>query len=221
MNGMNAQEDAARSYAARHGYAVGGVYDDPGVSGSVGLECRPGLLDAIAHLKRGDILLVSKRDRIGRLDPMAMAMIEAAVRRKGARIVSAAGEGTEDDEPSSILMRRMVDAFAQYERLIIQARTKAALQAKRKRGEKTGGAIPYGYQRGPDKPGPNGVPIKTLIECPEEQTTLATMRALRRQGMPMVAIARYLTANGVPRRAGGRWEHQYVNTLLKRSKVNA
>ena len=50
----------------------------------------------------------------------------------------------------------MVDAFAEYERLVIKARTKAALGAKRKRGEKTGGAIPYGSELGPDKPGANG-----------------------------------------------------------------
>jgi DNA invertase Pin-like site-specific DNA recombinase len=60
------------------------------------------------------VLLVAKRDRIGRLDPLPMAMIESAVRRKRARIVSAAGEGTENDDPSSILMRRMIDAFAEY-----------------------------------------------------------------------------------------------------------
>ena len=58
-------------------------------------------------------------------DPLSMAMIEAAVKRHGARIVSAAGEGTEDDDPSSILMRRMIDAFAEYEKLIIGARTKS------------------------------------------------------------------------------------------------
>ena len=128
-NGLNAQEDTARAYVARNGWDLFGVFTDAGVTGSVGLEKRPAMLDAIAAIGKGDVLLVAKRDRIGRLEPLPMAMIEAAVRRRGARIVSAAGEGTEDDDPASILMRRMIDAFAEYERLVIKARTKAALRA--------------------------------------------------------------------------------------------
>ena len=126
--GLAAQEDAARALAGRMGAEVAGVFADEGVSGSVGLEKRPALLEAIAALRKGDVLLVAKRDRIGRLDPMAMAMIQRAVERKGARIVSAAGEGTSSDDPSEVLMRRMIDAFSEYERLVIGARTSAAMQ---------------------------------------------------------------------------------------------
>lgn len=49
--------------------------------------------------------------------------IEKEVKKRGARIISAAGEGTESDDPGQILMRRMVDAFAEYERAIIKRRT--------------------------------------------------------------------------------------------------
>jgi DNA invertase Pin-like site-specific DNA recombinase len=216
-NGLNAQEDAARAYAARLGLEVAGVFTDAGITGSVGLERRPALLDAIAALSKGDVLLVAKRDRIGRLDPMAMAMIEAAVRRKGARIVSAAGEGTEDDDPSSILMRRMVDAFAEYERLIIRARTKAALRAKRKRNEKTGGPLPYGFERGPDKPGPKDKSIKTLVPCKAEQEVLVLMKALRAGGMTLDGIADELNGRGIKRREGAAWEHSYISRLLKKT----
>ena len=128
-NGLEAQEHACVAYAKRMGWEVSGVFTDAAVSGSLGLEKRPAMLEAISTLRKGDVLLAAKRDRIGRLDPLAMAMIEASVGRRGARIVSAAGEGTADDDPSSILMRRMVDAFAEYEKLIIRARTKAGLAA--------------------------------------------------------------------------------------------
>ena len=43
-------------------------------------------------------------------------------------------------------MRRIVDAFAEYERLVIKARTRAALAVKRTRGERIDG-IPYGFHR--------------------------------------------------------------------------
>lgn len=114
------------------------------------------------------MLLVAKRDRLGR-DPLVVAMIESAVQRKGARIVSAAGEGTDSDSPSDVLMRRMVDAFAEYERLVIGARTKAALQAKKIRGERVG-SIPYGYQLDGDG--------KTLRTDVDEQAVLAQLRQL-------------------------------------------
>lgn len=60
------------------------VFRDEGVSGSTGLDKRLGLLAAIAALKKGDLLLVAKRDRLGR-DPLVVAMIEGAVQRKGAQ----------------------------------------------------------------------------------------------------------------------------------------
>ena len=51
------------------------------------------------------------------------------------------------DTPEGLLVRRIVDAFAEYERLTIQARTKAAPAVKRSRRERisreppTGGAL--------------------------------------------------------------------------------
>ena len=216
-HGLHAQEDAARAYAARQGWEIIGVFCDPGVSGGIGLEGRPGLLDAIASLGKGDVLLVAKRDRIGRLDPMRMALIEAAVLRKGARIVSVAGEGTGDDDPSSILMRRMIDAFAEYEKLVIGARTKGALQAKRRRGEKTGGPIPFGFQAGPDKIAADGSITRTLLPCEAEQEIIRVVCELRDAGETMQAIADSLNARGISRREGAAWDRAYIFTILKRA----
>src|SRR5437764_1306819 len=102
-------------------------------------QCAPG----------SDLLLVAKRDRLGR-DVIEVAMIERLITKRGARIVSAAGEGTENDDPSGILMRRLIDSFAEYERLIIRARTRAALAAKRRRGERISRFAPFGYQLASD-----------------------------------------------------------------------
>ena len=77
---------------------------------------------------------------------MLSLWIEKEAKRRGASIVSAAGEGTESEEPTAVLMRRIVDAFAEYEKNVIGARTAAALEQKRERGEKTGGNVPFGYR---------------------------------------------------------------------------
>src|SRR6185436_6423611 len=97
--GLEAQADNCRRCALDLGAELVGPFADEGVSGASGLDKRPGLLQAIAELTRGDVLLVAKRDRLGR-DPICIAMIEAAVKRKGSRITSSAGEGTEGDDPT-------------------------------------------------------------------------------------------------------------------------
>ena len=128
--GLEAQLAACRAAAGRNGWEIASTFEDA-MSGGLPLEKRTVLLDALTALNKGDVLLVAKRDRLSRGDMMTTAMIEAAVKRAGARIVWAAGEGTESDDPASVLMRRIVDAFGEYERLLIKARTRAALRPRR------------------------------------------------------------------------------------------
>jgi DNA invertase Pin-like site-specific DNA recombinase len=142
--GLDAQRAGVTVCAARLGLPLVAVLTDAGTSGSLAIEDRPVLLDAVALLKRGDVLIVAKRDRLGR-DVIAVAMIERLVTKRGARVVSAAGEGTDSDDPSGLLMRRLIDSFSEYERLIIGARTRSALAAKRRRGERISGFLPFGY----------------------------------------------------------------------------
>jgi DNA invertase Pin-like site-specific DNA recombinase len=206
--GLAAQETACRACARRLGLDLAAVFSDEAVSSVDPLDKRPGLLDAIAELGRGDMLIVAKRDRLGR-DPVVVAMIEAAAQRRGARVISAAGEGTDSDSPTDVLMRRIVDAFAEYERLVIKARTKAALGAKRARGERVSGRAPYGFALAAD-----GV---HLVPCPAEQAVLTTIREMRSAGLTLQAIADALNSRGVCRREGSKWDHRFVSLLLRRA----
>jgi hypothetical protein len=86
--GLAAQSAACATYAAKAGLTVIGTFTDAAISGAAGLEDRPGLMAAVAGLRRGDALVIAKRDRLGR-DQMAVLMIEKAISRKGATIVSA------------------------------------------------------------------------------------------------------------------------------------
>src|SRR5437016_1706481 len=90
------------------------------------------------------VILVAKRDRLAR-DPMVAAVAESLAARAGAVVVSADGAGNGDD-PGAVLMRRMVDAFAEYERALIRARTRSALAVKRGRGERISRHVPYGFR---------------------------------------------------------------------------
>lgn len=215
--GLEAQLHACRLWADREGFDVAGPFSDDGVSGAAPLEKRAGLLDALAALCPGDVLLVAKRDRLGR-DPIVVAMIESAVSRKGCRIISAAGEGTADDDPSSVLMRRLIDAFAEYERLIICARTRAALAAKRRRGERTG-QVPYGSAVIDDgRRSKKGDLPMAIVADPAELEVIALITQARADGLSQRKIASLLTSHGIrPKNGAPAWSHTSVAAILRRT----
>ena len=173
------------------------------------------LIEALAAVGTGDVLMVAKRDRIGR-DPLVVIMIEAAVKRQGGRVVSVAGEGTQDDDPASILLRRIVDAFAEYERLLIKARTRSALAAKRRRGQRVG-SVPIGYDLADDgQRSKQGQPV-ALVVNPAEVAVIALVHQLRAEGRSLRAIAAELDRRGIPPKQGAaRWSHSAVVKILAR-----
>ncbi len=204
--GLEAQRQMCLSYISKIGTPQSVLeYMDDGYCGALELDKRPALLESISQLQKGDILLIAKRDRIGR-DPIVNAMIERAVERKKARLVSASGDVKDDNDPSSILMRRMVDAFAEYERLIIGARTKAALQVKKKKGERIG-HIPYGYKLCTDN---------VHIEYnDDEQRILSMINEGRKFGLSFRDIATDLNDMQCYNRSGKPWNHVSITRVMK------
>lgn len=203
---LRAQEETCAAVADRNGWTVSATCRDAGVSAGLALDRRPGLVQAIAQLTLGSVLLIAKRDRIFRADPFECAVIERAIRSRGGRIVSCAGEGTEDDSPSSIMMRRLLDAFAEYERLQVSVRTRAIMASKRARGERTG-RIPFGQRLAADG--------RLLEPDQAELHALEAMRSLRAGGMSLRQIAAEMDGR-TPPRGGGKWSHSSIRELLRR-----
>jgi site-specific DNA recombinase len=199
--GLAAQESAIR---ARYD-DVETIYEDRGCSGAD--SKRPGLMAAIEALRRGDILAVAKLDRLSR-ERFLSAWIEKECVRRGARVVSVAGEGTQDDDPASVLLRHIVDAFAQFERAQIGARTSAALQAKASRGEKTGGDTPIGYDVDEDG---------HLTPNVNEQEVIAIIRELKVRGYSLRQISAQLERDSVAVRGKTTWHPQTVSNILKKA----
>ena len=199
--GLEAQRAAIIAEADRSGLTLTDWFADEGVSGGAGLDKRPGLALALDALKKGDVLIVSKRDRLAR-DAMLACWIEKEVTRSRATIVSAAGEGNGTD-PTAQLMRRIIDAFAEFERAIIRARTKAALAVKRARGERVSRFAPYGYQQDGDR----------WVEEPHEQEAVALMRQWRGK-LSLRDIAARLQRRGYLSRSGTRLGPETVRKAL-------
>lgn len=214
--GLEAQEHACRVWAETAGYEVAGPFmDDEGVCGETPADKRQGLVAALALLGKGDVLLVAKRDRLARGRDV-IAIIAKIVLKKGARIVSAAGEGTAGDTPADRLTSGIVDLFAEFELDMIRTRTRAGLDAKRRRGERTGD-VPYGWVVDTDASGPRSKSgrLARLIEQPREQEGLRLLKSLADQGLTNRRIAVALNAAGFPTKKGlGPWRHQGVAKIL-------
>ena len=98
----------------------------------------------------------------------------------------------DDGDAASVLMKGICDMFAQHERELIRQRTRAALEAKRERGEALGN-VPLGHRRGADG----------QLEVDEvEAANIAQVRARRAEGVSLEALASWCKERGIVTRSG-------------------
>jgi DNA invertase Pin-like site-specific DNA recombinase len=138
--GLEAQRNAIAVYAIAQGLEVIAWHTEV-VSGGAALERRPVLQAAIADVlaSGASALLVAKRDRLAR-DPLTALLVERAI--GPARVLAA--DSANGDDPSSRLVRGILDNVAAFERAMISIRTRAALAAKKANGWVPAGGRPRG-----------------------------------------------------------------------------
>lgn len=129
--------------------------------------------------------------------------LAAAVEAKGERM--RLGLVDEEDAAAKALAALVPTLLDEVERLenerrqvlekrkVHRERTKAALAARRRRGEPCG-TLPYGYVVGPDR--------LHLVPDEKEQAVIRDVRALRTAGMSFREIVRECESRGVVSRAG-------------------
>ena len=203
--GLEAQERACRTLAGTLGASEVLLFTDAGISGSKGIAERTGLREALVVLRRGDILIVSKRDRIAR-DMFVILSVEQIVSKRGARLLSVAGEGSDSEGVTGLILRTMADLFAQVERETIRVRTRNALQVKKSKAERIG-AIPYGFKLADD-----GMHLEM---CEREQRVIDLVQKLRSEGLSLRMIVRKLNERAVTTRSGNPWQLTQITRILK------
>ncbi len=205
--GQAAQQDDLVRWCAQNNVTLVATHTDIGISGDAAIQDRPGLLSALHALRSeaAGMLLVTKRDRLARSTAVA-AMAEHLVASSGARIISIADQGTNSDDPSSQLMRYIIDQFAAYELHLIRARTQTAMDFKRARGECLG-QVPFGYRLAADG-------INLELE-PSEAAIINRVRELRSRGLSIRSIARRLNDDCAPAR-GKQWHATTIARLLRK-----
>lgn len=210
--GLAAQRAAIEKHAKAQGLEVQ-WFSDEGVSGAASIEHRPGLMAAMLAVPKDGVLIVAKRDRLAR-DPMVSAFVEIELARRRARVVSCAGEGTEDQGPCGKLIRGIIDLVAEFERAQIGARTKAAKDAARARGECLTGEPPYGFKKEQDGVRANGKPIWKL-KATAESKVVETAKALRAEGLSWPKVGEALTERGFKPRRAKKWHDTQVKRMCK------
>lgn len=100
---------------------------------------RPELHKLLGQLRRGDVLVVWKLDRLSRsLRDVLTIMEQVKAAKAGFRSLT---EAVDTTTPAGRMMMQMVGAFAEFERAMLKDRTKVGLDAARKQG-RIGGRPP-------------------------------------------------------------------------------
>jgi len=127
---LDAQLDALKEVGAKR------VYADK-ISGSV--QKRPELDRLLDQLRDGDVVVVTKYDRLARSLKDLLEIVEA-IKGKGAGFRSLA-EDIDTTTPAGRLVFHVFASIAQFERERISERTREGLEAARRRG-RVGGRPP-------------------------------------------------------------------------------
>ena len=101
---------------------------------------RPGLDECLSHLTKGDTLIVWRLDRLGRSVRHLIDLVEQ-LRQRGVGFKSICDGAIDTTTASGELIFNVFASLAQFERRLIQERTRAGLTAARARG-RLGGRKP-------------------------------------------------------------------------------
>ena len=124
---LNSQEDDLRTAGCER------IFSDV-ASGAK--AARPGLTEALDHLRKGDTLVVWRLDRLGR--SLAHLIETVGHLAKTGRGFRSLREQIDTTTPGGKLVFHLFGALAEFEREVIRERTKAGLSSARARG-RTGG----------------------------------------------------------------------------------
>jgi|SRR5579859_387492 len=174
-------------------------FRDHDVSTRLPIHKRPALTNMLDAVKRGDVVVIFKLDRLSR-DIVEMVNIHRMIVSKHAKVYSFSEPHIED------WMLGIFGSMAQKQRETISHNIKSKMAEKRAKGERLG-RIPYGFK----------FKCKGEIEvCAEEAYQLAFMYHLRTQRLYSFRdIAMWLTQRGLCNRKNTPWTHGATSRVYK------
>ncbi len=200
---LSHQRTRIESFAHASDFELLEVIEEPGRSAK-NLK-RPGLQRALGILEGGgaDALLVLSLDRLTRSVKDLGHLVEFFDRTKTALV--SVQDSINTMTAAGRLVLNVLGSIAQWEREAIAERTSAAMAVKIRRGEKTGGTVPYGFEA--DEEG-------KLFPNTEEQEGLRLMVRWRKKGFSYQKIGNLLQKRGFSPKKSEKWHPQVVKQVL-------
>jgi DNA invertase Pin-like site-specific DNA recombinase len=184
------QEQQLRGWAMQHDRQIAAVYVEPGISSGIAFQERPEGGKLWGELRKGDVLVAAKLDRMFRSASDCLAVVEAFKARGISLFLLDLNGGADDVSGNGIarLFLTIVSAFAEFERDRIGERIRATKRAQKARGEYLGGVTPFGWTYDAER---------KLVEVPEQQRAIKRIHRLAGQGLSPYKISADLAERGV------------------------
>lgn len=201
--GIEAQREAIARFCEVEGYAVEAEHIEVETGkGADALDRRPQLAAALARAKRLKCpIVVAKLDRLSR----DVHFISGLMAQRVPFIVADLGAGADP------FMLHIYAAFAERERAIISARTKAALASLKARGAELGNRTNLAEASA------KGGAARRAAADTFATNVLPVVRQIQGTGVRTLAeIAAALNARGVQTARGGAWHPMTVRNLMMR-----
>ena len=206
FNSLDAQREAAESFILSqksNGWVcLPNRYDDGGYSG--GNTNRPALKQLLADCEAGkvDVIVVYKIDRLSR-SLCDFADLSKLLDKYGVSFVSVTQE-INTSTSSGRMMLNILMTFAQYEREIISERIRDKMRASRRRGQWTGGRVPYGYRS----------EARHIYVIPEEAEVVKRIFRRYTETQSPKLIALELNKEGILNKVGKGWNMNGIRHIL-------
>ena len=112
------------------------------ISGSVAISQRPEFTRLLDKMEHGDVLIVTKLDRLGR-DAIDVASTVARLEELGIRVHCLALGGVDLTSSAGKLTMGVINAVAQFERDLLIERTQSGLARAKAEGKRMGRPLPF------------------------------------------------------------------------------
>jgi putative DNA-invertase from lambdoid prophage Rac len=107
------------------------------ISGSTAMARRPGFSKLLDRLEAGDVLIVTRLDRLGR-DALDVSLTVKKLTELGVRVHCLALGGVDLTSSAGAMTMHVLNAVAQFERDLLIERTQAGLSRAKAEGKKLG-----------------------------------------------------------------------------------
>ena len=107
------------------------------ISGSVAMKKRPNLIRLLDRLEPGDVLVVTKLDRLGR-DAIDIRSTVELIEQSGIKVYCLALGGVDLTSAAGKMTMQIISAVAEFERDLLIERTQSGIQRAKANGKKLG-----------------------------------------------------------------------------------